>query len=116
MAAEAMAAVAMEAWAMAMEAWAVAMAPTMAVATVDWAVAMAMAVAMAHALSMAVAMDVALAMALDLATTTEKLKDTSFPSCMMQRSSSFKSHDLAVSHKTGIVWGSDGLKYIGIHL
>ena len=39
-----MAAVAMEAWAMAMEAWAVAMAPTMAVATVDWAVAMAMAV------------------------------------------------------------------------
>ena len=56
---------------MAMEAWAVVMAPTMAVATVDWAVAMAMAVAMAHALSMAVAMDVVLAMDLDLATTIE---------------------------------------------
>ena len=37
---------AMEAWAMAMEVWAVAMAPTVAVAIVDWVAAMDLAMAM----------------------------------------------------------------------
>ena len=118
-----MAAVAMEAWAMAMEAsamamevWAVAMAPTVAVATVDWAVAMAVAMAMAHALSVAVAMDMAQAMDLDLATTIKELKDSLLSTCMMCRSSSFRSQGLAAPHKTEIRRGCGGQKYIGIHL
>ena len=75
--------------AMAMEAWAVAMAPATALASAGWAVAMAVAtamapalsaevaMAMAPALSVEVAMDVALAMALALATTIEDATEDS---------------------------------------
>ena len=61
----------------AMEAWAVAMAPAMALASAGWAVAMAVATAMAPALSVAVAMDVAMALA--LATTVEDAMEDSHP-------------------------------------
>ena len=67
----------------AMEAWAVAMAPATALASAGWAVAravaMAVAMAVAPALSMAVAMDVALAMALALATTIKDATEDSHP-------------------------------------
>ena len=61
----------------AMEAWAVAMAPATALASAGWAVAMAVATAMAPALSVAVAMDVAMALA--LATTVEDAMEDSHP-------------------------------------
>ena len=70
-----MAALAVEATAM--EAWAVAMAPATALASAGWAVAMAVATAMAPALSVAVAMDAAMALA--LATTIEDAKKESHP-------------------------------------
>ena len=65
----------------AMEAWAVATAPATALASAGWAVAMAVAMAvataMAPALSVAVAMDVALVMALALATAIEDAMEDS---------------------------------------
>ena len=75
----------------AMEAWAVAMAPATALASAGWAVAMAVAMAMAPALSVEVAMavapalsvevamDAALAMTLALATTIEDATEDSHP-------------------------------------
>ena len=63
----------------AMEAWAVAMAPATALASAGWAAAMAVAMAMAPALSVEVAMDVALAMALALATTIKDATEDSHP-------------------------------------
>ena len=64
--------------AMAMEAWAVALAPATALASAGWAVALAVATAMAPALSVAVAMDADLALAL-AATIEDAMEDSHSP-------------------------------------